>query len=124
MSKRKAEHGAEDRAEDLMNELLSSSDINLEELSPVVLRWIRAKNQINKLKKGANAFNSSLSEFMEIAKKCGRILDDGEFGIAMDKLLERFEEEMSNEEVSGGNDVVLSEKFLLELQKELTTTPK
>ena len=127
MSKRKAEseHGAEHRAENLMNELLTSSDFNLEELSPVVLRWIRAKNQINKLRKGANAFNSSLSEFMIIAQKCGRILDDGKFGIAMDTLLEMVEEEMNNEgSVFGDNDDVLNQEFVLSLEKILTTTPE
>ena len=122
MSKRKAEseHGAEHRAEDLMNELFTSSDFNLEEQSPAELRWKKARKSINQQLNVADAFNSSLSEFMEIAKKCGLILDEMEYGIAIDALLK----EISNEEVSGGNETVLSEKFLLELQKELTTTSK
>ncbi len=121
MAKRKAESGAED----LLYELLSSSGINLYEQSPAKLRWKKAENKLYKLKKGADAFNYSRSKFMTIAEKCGFILDDGEFAIAMDALLESCEEEMSNEGgVFGGNDVVLSQEFVLSLQKELTTTPK
>lgn len=122
MAKRKAQ--AEHETEDLLYELLSSSGINLYEQSPAKLRWKKAENKLYKLKKGADAFNSSRSKFTTIDEKCGLILDDGEFAIAMDALLESCEKEMSNERgVFGGNDVVLSREFVLSLQEELTTTP-
>jgi len=113
MSKRKAEE--ESGAEDSQYELLSLLGINLNEQSLAKLRWKKARKTLYKVKNVADAFNSSKSKFMKIAEKCGLILDEWEYGIAMDALLEIYEEEMSNEGgVFGGNDVVLSEEFTTE----------